>query len=136
MLPSFYEPFGAATEPLLAGTPVVARATGGLSDQIRDALDTHGAGYLFRETIPETDDAQRGWREVQARQDPLERRSIPLYAAATAALSAALGRAQERFRADPDGYLRLIVGGWGRVQAFRWEDAASAYARLYGDAGL
>ena len=77
VLPSFYEPFGAATEPLLAGTPVVARATGGLSDQIRDALDTHGAGYLFRETIPETDDAQRGWREVQARQDPLERTLDP-----------------------------------------------------------
>ena len=36
VMPSFYEPFGAATEAYLAGTPVIARATGGLTGQVVD----------------------------------------------------------------------------------------------------
>ncbi len=36
VMPSIYEPFGAATEPMVQGTPVVGNPTGGLLQQIND----------------------------------------------------------------------------------------------------
>lgn len=54
LMPSLYEPFGAAVEYFSHGTPVIARATGGLCDQIQNQHN----GILFREsplhyTLPE-----------------------------------------------------------------------------------
>ncbi len=79
---SLYEPFGGATEGYAAGTPVVARATGGLIQQVapypggtmgravRQRADRfHGreaapTGILFREPDLAWDEVVAGWRHI------------------------------------------------------------------------
>ena len=72
VMPSLYEPFGAATEPYLAGTPVVARATGGLTDQVTDiaANPDRATGFLYREQIPASVDVAENWQRIQAFVNP------------------------------------------------------------------
>jgi len=79
LMPSFYEPFGAATEGFMHGTPVVARATGGLLVQVRSAgtagvapsyskmppdrmeKDDEATGILYRERGDGADDGVEAW---------------------------------------------------------------------------
>jgi starch synthase len=50
LMPSKYEPCGLAQMIAMRyGTPVVARATGGLIDTVRDGSDGDGTGFLFSE---------------------------------------------------------------------------------------
>ena len=78
LMPSFYEPFGAATEGFMHGTPVVARAAGGLLVQVRPVgaagvpsgskallgwggTDEEATGILYRERGDGTDDGVWAW---------------------------------------------------------------------------
>lgn len=83
---SLYEPFGAATEAYLAGVPVVARATGGLVQQVTPWLDESrqnylpdsvlrvvrkfhsendpATGLLFREQRLEARKEEEGWKQI------------------------------------------------------------------------
>lgn len=60
---SLYEPFGAATEAYLSGAPVVARATGGLVQQVTPWVDETRKSYL-------PDSALRVIRKFHAESDP------------------------------------------------------------------
>lgn len=83
---SLYEPFGAATEAYVTGMPVVARATGGLVQQVTPhpegckrgyltpaalqvihayhAEDDAPTGFLFRERFVDPSSAERGWLQI------------------------------------------------------------------------
>jgi glycosyltransferase involved in cell wall biosynthesis len=128
VMPSLYEPFGGATEPYLAGTPVVARATGGLVQQVVD-IDSdpeYGTGVVYRE---HGDPA--GWRLIQAAATPAERMTVPIYGAMVASLAAALTRAADIYRAEPKLYARMLAAGYPMAERFSWERTAAEYQRVY-----
>jgi glycogen synthase len=118
LMPSFYEPFGAATEGFMHGAPVIARATGGLMVQVGDAT-----GILYRE------DAGEGWKEIL--DSPVaDRIRIPLYRSMVSAAHAALSAAADVF-ADRDAYGRMIISGIDSLKSFSWDSAVDKYRRVY-----
>ena len=136
--PSLYEPFGGVTEPYVWLTPVIARATGGLVQQVIDfgVSPKDSTGLLYRETVP----ADRAWQEaaqkaMQGEQDPAARASTALFRAQAAALSEAIASAAALYRDHQPDYGRLIANlpamchvlDWGRsVRDYRaWYDSAS-----------
>jgi starch synthase len=128
VMPSLYEPFGGATEPYLAGTPVVARATGGLVQQVADidADPGSGTGVLYREHGDPS-----GWRAVQAAAAPAQRMTVPIYGAMVASLAAALTRAADIYRAEPVLYGRMLAAGYPMAEQFSWQRTAAEYQRVY-----
>jgi glycogen synthase len=147
VMPSFYEPFGAATEGLLAGTPVVARATGGLWIQTDpyDAIDVpqfYGSvlshitsfsrkaatGILYREQYPETL-SEENWTRIF--ELPLsERITSPLYEAIVQAAYKALRSALSLYH-DKTAYATLISNGFSSLPAFDWKFAVAKYRKVY-----
>jgi glycogen synthase len=130
VMPSLYEPFGGATEPYLAGTPVVARATGGLRQQVID-IDVSpqtGTGVLYREGLRSV---AGGWRSIQSAATPLERMTVPVYGAMVAALAAALTRASDIYRAEPMLYARMLACGYDQAEFYSWDRTAAEYQRVY-----
>ncbi len=135
--PSLYEPFGGVTEPYVWLTPVIARATGGLVQQVVDygISPKDATGLLYRESVP----ADRAWqgaaqREMQQAVDPTERAATALFRAQAEALRTAIQAASELYRDRAADYGRLIANlpamcrvlDWGRsVRDYRaWYDAA------------
>ena len=133
VMPSLYEPFGASTEPYLAGTPVVARATGGLTDQVRDiaANPERATGFLYREQLAASVDLADNWQRIQSIREPHSRMSVPLYGAMVSSLAAALVQACSIYRYQPGQYARLLANGYDMAQSFSWEKAASEYNAWY-----
>jgi glycogen synthase len=136
---SLYEPFGAATEGYMNGTPVIGRATGGLVSQIIsmkpvDSIQDdsnqslHATGILFREKyLP--DPERNGWRALL--QTPLNRRmEIPLYRSMVDAAAQALNQAIQMYHHDQD-YARMIVNGIHHLKHFQWALSARSYRAVY-----
>ena len=135
--PSLYEPFGGVTEPYVWLTPVIARATGGLVQQVIDfgISPSDATGFLYRESVP----AARAWQETQQRAmqgavDPAARARTALFRAQAAALRDAIVVAADLYRDRRSDYGRLIANlpemcrvlDWGRsVGDYRaWYDSA------------
>jgi glycosyltransferase involved in cell wall biosynthesis len=155
VMPSLYEPFGGATEPYLAGTPVVARATGGLVQQVADLDDDeqHATGILYRERSPADGpgaaraprgakssgakssaarrDPGREWRAIQSATSPAARMKVATYRGMVTALTAALERAIALYRDDRDTYARLLANLFERATEFSWEKTAAGYQTVY-----
>ncbi len=157
LMSSLYEPFGGATEGYAAGTPVVARATGGLVQQVapypggttnqvvrrltdrfhsRDAAPT---GFLFREPDMPWDLVVSGWREIVESDYPLGervagRRSIPLFNAMAQEAAWALQEATE-FYQRRESYGEMIAAGFRMLDRFSWDRAVREYQRLYNAIG-
>lgn len=133
VMPSLYEPFGGATEPYLQGTPVVARNTGGLRQQVNclNAEATTATGILYRENPPEW--AQRGsmWQRMLSLGSPDERTHVPLYGALVASLTAALMQAIDLYRWQPAMYGRLLANVFEKSQQFSWDRAQQEYMAVY-----
>ena len=129
VMPSFYEPFGAATEAYLAGTPVVARATGGLIGQVADFQSgpADATGFLFREKLP----LGSSWPAIINAGRPEDRTGIPLYAMMAEALFDRLQDAARLWRADRRAYARLLGNLFSKASAFSGERAAAGYQSLY-----
>lgn len=129
VMPSLYEPFGAATEAYLAGTPVVARATGGLTDQVADYQSgpESATGFLFREKLPLGD----SWPSIINTDRPERRQGVPLYAMMAAALFDGLEAASLLWRADRRGYARMLGNLFDRAAGFSGERAAAGYHAVY-----
>ena len=130
VMPSLYEPFGAATESYLQGTPVVARATGGLVQQVEHFDSERPTGFLYREDSPYSFDLGSEWRAIQE-SEPSARTSIPLYGTLVGSLRAALERAAEVYRGDQDGYARMLASLASKALTFSWDRAALSYTALY-----
>ncbi|MBD3422094.1 MAG: glycosyltransferase [Chitinivibrionales bacterium] len=150
LMPSLYEPFGAATEGYIHGTPVVARATGGLISQInpvnkkdiqlpefyRDMInhvwkEDKPTGFLYRETIS-GGNTGTSWREligtpVQKRMDSALFQSM--VAAATETLIEACA-----CRKLPERFCQLMLNGFECVQTLTWQKAVDKYRSIYDSA--
>ena len=129
VMPSLYEPFGAATEAYLAGTPVVARATGGLTGQVSDyhSGPSLATGFLFREKLP----LGASWPSIIQAGRPEDRQVIPLYAMIAEALFDRLQEASRLWRADRRAYSRMLGNLFAKAAEFSGERAAAGYQALY-----
>ncbi len=124
VMPSLFEPFGAAIEYMVNGTVVVARATGGLIDQIDDGA----TGFLFRESPGDcTLEQIRDFNAAHAIPQWRKRNSWAI--AMARALESRLRDACALFRDRPDRYHEMICDGFARAERFSW----STNARLYGE---
>jgi glycogen synthase len=144
LMPSLYEPFGSANEGLAAGTPVIARGTGGLWIQVNtaqpvkvpafygslplDGNEDHPTGILFRENYPDIA-AGKEWKQL-LKLSPRERKQLPLFEALVQAAHAALISAVDLY-SRPDDYAKLVLNGLEEVRKFSWERAASKYKEVY-----
>ncbi len=148
IMPSLYEPFGAATEGILCGTPVIARATGGLWVQISPVNDVfvppyygtllshitrnHGrdaaSGILYREQYPPSL-AEENWEKLFHLS--LESRiKSPLYESIVDALYNAMESAISIFQ-DQKQYCGLILNGLSSLDSFEWKYAVAKYRKVY-----
>ena len=152
---SLYEPFGMANEFFLNGTVGIARATGGLIQQIVPLRETklftedlrvrtehwHAAsaqptGILYREKddIPS---AVKDWERINAagyyvdgeNLDRLEERErYPLFRLMSEELLLSIQEAVQIYRNKPDLYYKMLTAGIVYIQNnFSWERAASEY---------
>ncbi|MGC9335978.1 MAG: hypothetical protein ACP5JJ_17670, partial [Anaerolineae bacterium] len=137
--PSLYEPFGGVTEFYIHGTPTIARATGGLAQQVVDygVSPNEATGILYREDVP----SSRAWQEAQHREmqstiDPVQRQAVTLYQEQVVALTRAIEAAAGLYRDSRPAYGRILANlpdmckrlDWGRsVREYRhWYDLACA----------
>ncbi len=152
LMPSLYEPFGGATEAYAVGTPVVARATGGLVEQViphasrcwgtavynrYHALRALPTGFLFLEPRLPWDELVAGWQEIMEcdyapAYDRLEARSdIPLFEAMVEPAALTLEDAIDLYDHDSKGYAQMIYRGFSLLKVFSWERTAQEYLQLY-----
>ena len=135
VMPSLHEPFGAATEPYLKGTPVVAHATGGLLQQVKDyRRDPDWAtGFLYEANCsgPVAEQLGRYWDELLDCTDPEERKANPLYLSLVEALAGALREAISLYSDQPDRYGRMLANLHDKATQFSWDTAADEYNGLY-----
>ncbi|MBN1577131.1 MAG: glycogen/starch synthase [Chitinispirillaceae bacterium] len=144
LMPSLYEPYGAASEGLLHGTPVIARATGGLLAQLEPGGDFSVAReyaaifpekrnekrncIFFKESFPDGE-AEKMWRTLL--QLPLRQRiDNPLYRSIVDAAYNALGDAIDIF-ADHSAYGSMAFQGLTSVQRNTWGEAAGKYRAVF-----
>jgi glycogen synthase len=134
VMPSLHEPFGAATEPYLQGTPVVAHATGGLVQQVIDARQypAEATGILYRPQEVGTAEQQgRQWRAVLDSPDPASRMHFPLYVSLVQGLAAALTEAIRIFQNDTQLYGQMLSHLYPQATKFDWDRAAAEYGKIY-----
>lgn len=156
LLCSLYEPFGGATEGYASGTPVVARATGGLIQQVcpaiapcltpvveRLAAPYHATfesptGFLFREPALPERVVIAGWRKiVRCRYWPhgdrlAERTGHPFFEAMVQQAAQALEDAIDVYCSDQERYARMIINGVHLLDRFSWARCVKAYRTLAG----
>jgi glycogen synthase len=146
VMPSLYEPFGAATEGFLFGTPVIARATGGLWTQVASVTPCQvprfyrqlltgeplcglkANGVLYRERYRGKDQPLQ-WRRI-LEQPPDQRPAVPLYRSMVEAAHAAMTSAIAIYH-DPLEYGRMICNGLDSLNNFSWERAVEKYRAIY-----
>jgi glycogen synthase len=135
VMPSLYEPFGAATEPYLKGTPVVAHATGGLLQQVLDynADPQRGTGILYRPRYAPADlqEWELAWHELLDCADPEERQANPLYESLVESLTEALQQAMSLFSQTVPEYGRMLANLHDQALRFAWDTAAAEYDALF-----
>lgn len=155
---SLYEPFGGASEGYASGTPVVARATGGLVQQVRPiqcsslsmaarkrAAQCHNSlrdptGFLFHEPDMPVEDAIEAWRDLIDGEDGAgangkdrvqARLENPLFRAMSQEAAKALRDACQLYMEDRIGYARMIAAGCELASQFSWERAIEKYRAIY-----
>ncbi len=127
IMPSIYEPFGAAIEYMVSGTVTIARQTGGLVDQIQDNV----CGFLYRENNKSyTEENINAFADsgdiVQAR------KHNPWVCAMTDTLHKNIKKAVDIYQHHPNDYYGLIKQGLHRAASFTWQKAAESYFQVYG----
>jgi glycogen synthase len=125
VMPSIYEPFGAAVEYMASGTVVIGRATGGLVDQIDSK-----SGFLFKE------DAvfykQENIRNFIESGNIMQIRKTNAWAESMADnLYDTLTKTTALYQNRPAQYYRLIQRAFKKVSDFNWEKAAKKYYQVY-----
>ena len=151
---SLYEPFGGATEGYAVGTPVVARATGGLVQQVSPypspcltpevknlALPYHGAlgdpsGFLFREPGLKPKDIAAGWRKIvkcgywPGGNRVSDREGTVLFDAMVDQAAQALSDAIDMYAQNQREYASMIYNGFKILDRFSWDLSVQGYQSL------
>ena len=155
VMPSLYEPFGGANEFYLWGSVGLARATGGLVEQINPPKDGEqhlarqlaapwhresdpASGVLFREPehIPS---AFEDWKAINQAgyslgpegPDRVQQRSgLTLFQGMTRELCRALWTCDRLYQERPPEYYAMLKAGYELVTSrFTWQNAAKAYLK-------
>ena len=154
IMPSFYEPFGGATEGYAVGTPVVARATGGLIQQIDPlnfddlplsiqelVLKYHGferkpTGLLFREESSQSlAKLENDWRKIieapflnkKPIGNPIkDRKKLQTYNNMILSANKAINQAITVY-GNKAQYSNLIINGLRKLEDFSWNKTVSKY---------
>ena len=127
LMPSIYEPFGAAIEYMVNGTLVIARKTGGLIDQIDHEIN----GFLFKET-------QRNYnlqniKSFMQASDQVElRQANPWCQDMVDNLYKILIRAITLYQKENEKYYAMILNGFMKAKKFDWRTSAKEYYSLFG----
>jgi glycogen synthase len=134
VMPSLHEPFGAATEPYLMGTPVVAAATGGLIQQVVDdgQRPQQATGLLFGHAY-QGSVIEQGiqWRQILEAPAPAYRMHSGLYVSLVNGLTTALEQASSLYRERRSDYGRMLGRLYDQALRFTWEKAAAEYTAWY-----
>jgi glycogen synthase len=126
VMPSIYEPFGAAVEYMANGTVNIARATGGLSDQI----DHNKNGLSFKEKIEYY--TLKNIQEYLSSCDCVQMRRKNIWAMSMSdALYKVMRDAIELYQKSPKNYYQLILNGFKKAEKFTWDKAAAKYYKMY-----
>ena len=154
IMPSYYEPFGAAHEGYASGTPVIGRATGGLIQQICPKNYTslpkliqkyvgwyHNdiakpTGYLYREDLnTETVD---NWKYLlstdfskrRSIQEPVDWRN-PIFWSMVTELENVLEQAIILYNEkNKTSYCEMVLNGLNLFKKYSWEKSAEQYRTL------
>ncbi len=126
VMPSIFEPFGAAIEYMASGTLTIARSTGGLKDQI----DNDDCGFLFRE-----DTFNYCWENIHTyihTSQYVEARDENTWVINMVdRLFHAITKAAEIYRLQPDIYYNMIAAGFKKARSFDWDTSAAEYLQVY-----
>lgn len=125
IMPSIYEPFGAAVEYMVNGTVTIARATGGLVDQIDSRC-----GLLFREnnSFYSLENIEHYTARVHSQSKRMEN---DWFRDMATALYQKLKEAVSLYRNRPDEYYRMILQGFRKARTFDWQASAQKYLQVY-----
>jgi len=126
LMPSIYEPFGAAIEYMVNGTLVIARKTGGLIDQIDHEIN----GLLFKEskrnyTLKNIKSFMEASGQVELRQ------TNPWCQDMVDSLYKILKRAIKCYQKENEKYYEMILNGFMKAQNFDWQTSAKEYYSVY-----
>ncbi len=125
VMPSIYEPFGAAVEYMANGTVNIARATGGLVDQIDDRC-----GISYREDG--SDYTLNNIREFVGSSYFAQTRKRNQWASTmVGALHQSMREAVRLYQERPDEYYELVINGFKKAETFTWSAAALKYYEAY-----
>lgn len=138
--PSMYEPFGGVSEFLLKGTPIIARSTGGLRQQIVnfDESTDKGNGVLYETRYPDPGGTllfpwtrcENEWRAIQMEEYPRCRMRYPVYKDQVAQLVEAIKRAVGILN-NPVAHGHLLSNLYSSVSGYSWERAEKEYYQNY-----
>ena len=125
VMPSIYEPFGAAVEYMASGTVNIGRATGGLVDQI-----SRDCGFLYRE-----DAVFYTLENITAfigSDDIVQLRKMNPWAESMADnLHEVLKKAINVYANHPDKYYNMVLKGFEQAGDFSWGVNARKYYQAY-----
>lgn len=152
---SLYEPFGGATEGYAVATPVLARATGGLIQQVtpypsrccnrtvrRLVKPFHAdldapTGFLFHEPELPSSDVIAGWKTIAdcaywpAGDRIADRMGTRLFDAMAREATQAFLDAIELYTNDQVSYANMIYNGFKMLDHFSWDHTVQEYQALY-----
>jgi len=125
IMPSIYEPFGAAVEYMASGTVNIGRATGGLVDQIDSTC-----GFLYKEpavfyTGENINDFVGSAHIVQTR------KLNPWVQSMSDSLYEVLKKAIDVYRNNTDEYYQMILDGFKKAVQFSWDKSSKKYYEVY-----
>lgn len=146
LMPSLYEPFGAASEGLINGTPVIVRGTGGLWVQVRpftqvsiptfyksilafNNMHDSANGIIFREEITSFENEDSLWKELLEIK-PIERPKNIIFKSMISAAYDALKTAVKLYH-EPALYCSLIKNGLVTLESLSWQRAVDKYKKVY-----
>jgi len=126
LMPSIYEPFGAAIEYMVNGTLVIARKTGGLIDQIDHEIN----GFLFKE--PQRNYNLQNIKSFMEASVRVElRQKNPWCRDMVDSLYKILKRAIKIYQKENKKYYEMILNGFMKAQNFDWRTSAKEYYSTY-----
>lgn len=126
VMPSLYEPFGAAVEYMVNGTITIARKTGGLADQIDDRQN----GLLFRE--PPTEYNLANIKQLTEAADNVHKRKANRWSQSMVdALHEVMQEAIILYQNHRNEYYRQIIMGFKKAKNFNWSISAQQYFEVY-----
>jgi len=126
LMPSIYEPFGAAVDYMVNGTLTIARDTGGLRDQVMDGSD----GLLFKE-----DPALYTLENIEAFCDAANQTELRRHNLWTESMVENLYhtiiKAAHIYKNKPDDYFTMVLNGFKKALKFSWTENTNQYYNVY-----